>query len=216
MLHRIVREHLATFLARRAEAGTPMPTFVVRELQRYLRCGVLAHGAALFRCGHCGKSRMTALSCGGRGFCPRCGARRMTALAREWTRWVIPKVRVRQWVLSLPLPLRIPLAWHHDLALAVHAIAIRAIEGWYRKKARSLGIRGKTGSITVIQRFGSDLALNVHFHILVLDGVYDAAGAFTPIAPKAQSELERLLATIAARIARSCERRLAEGEGVAS
>jgi len=29
--------------------------------------------------------------------------------------------------------------------------------------------------ITVVQRFGSDLALDVHFHI-VLDGVYDAGG----------------------------------------
>ena len=31
---------------------------------------------------------------------------------------------------------------------------------------------GKGGSVTVIQRFGSALNLNLHFHALVLDGVY--------------------------------------------
>jgi hypothetical protein len=31
-----VREHLETFLARRAEAGEPMPAFVVDELRDYL------------------------------------------------------------------------------------------------------------------------------------------------------------------------------------
>jgi hypothetical protein len=31
---------------------------------------------------------------------------------------------------------------------------------------------GATGAITLIQRFGSVLALNIHFHMLVLDGAY--------------------------------------------
>jgi len=207
-LHRIVREHLETFLASREESGTPMPGFVVRELRRYLRCGVLAHGAACFRCEHCGHGRMVALSCGGRGFCPRCLGRHMTELAHEWVRWVLPHERVRQWVLSLPHSLRVPLAWHHDLALAVHGVAARAIEGWYRSKARALGITdGKTGMLTVVQRFGSDLALNIHFHSLVLDGVFDTSGAFTPIAAPSIDEMEALTATIAKRIARMCERR---------
>lgn len=37
-LHRVVREHLKTFLARHAEAGEPMPFFVVDELRDYLSC----------------------------------------------------------------------------------------------------------------------------------------------------------------------------------
>lgn len=177
VLHRIVREHVETFLSRRRETGTPMPGFVVKELRRFLRCGVLACGATSFRCEHCGQSRMTALSCGGRGFCPRCTGRRMTELADEWTGYVLPRVRIRQWVLSLPPPLRVPLAFHHDLALAVHGVAMRVVEGWYRRKGKALGIDdGRTGSITVMQRFGSDLALNPHYHSIVIDGVYDACG----------------------------------------
>src|SRR5215475_9441503 len=43
---------------------------------------------------------------------------------------------------------------------------------FYARTARALGIPdGRTGSVTVIQRFGSGLQLNVHFHTLALDGV---------------------------------------------
>jgi len=30
----------------------------------------------------------------------------------------------------------------------------------------------RTGAVTLIQRFGSALNLNIHFHMLFLDGVY--------------------------------------------
>jgi hypothetical protein len=53
-LHRILREHLATFLARvDACDGRGLPRFVRRELLRYLSCGVLAFGFARVRCGRC-------------------------------------------------------------------------------------------------------------------------------------------------------------------
>jgi len=43
--HRIVREHLETFLATvREERGKSLPRYVEEELRRYLRCGILAHG----------------------------------------------------------------------------------------------------------------------------------------------------------------------------
>jgi hypothetical protein len=208
MLHRVVREHLETFLGRRAEEGEPMPSFVVDELRGYLRCGVLAHGAVRFACGHCGQDRLVGLSCKGRGFCPRCMGRRMTEMARHWVSAVLPRVRVRQWVLSLPFELRVPLAYRHELTLAVHGVAARVIEAWYRDKGRRLGILDpRTGSITAVQRFGSDLALNVHFHMLFVDGVYDVLGAFTPIAAPTRDELETLCTTIAERVQRLLERR---------
>jgi Putative transposase/Transposase zinc-binding domain len=211
-----VREHLETFLARRAEEGEPMPSFVVDELREYLRCGVLAHGAVRFACGHCGEDRLVGLSCKGRGFCPRCMGRRMTEMARHWVSAVLPRVRTRQWVLSLPFELRVPLAYHHQLTLAVHGVAARVIEGWYRDKGREIGIAdGRTGSITAVQRFGSDLALNVHFHMLFVDGVYDVLGAFTPIAAPTRDELETLCTTIAERVQKLLERRALGHDGSA-
>ena len=45
VLHRIVREHLETFLATvREERGKSLPRYLEEELRRYLRCGILAHG----------------------------------------------------------------------------------------------------------------------------------------------------------------------------
>jgi hypothetical protein len=48
--------------------------------------------------------------------------------------------------------------------------------GWVRRRAENAGLRdGQCGAITVIQRFGGALNLNVHFHSLVLDGVFTRA-----------------------------------------
>jgi len=50
---------------------------VEQEFGDFLRCGCLAGGFARFRCAACRLDRLVALSCKGRGFCPRCGGRRM-------------------------------------------------------------------------------------------------------------------------------------------
>ena len=127
-LHRILREHLATFLSEREEAGAPLAKFVVDELRGYLDCGVLSRGCAHFKCDDCGADRVTGLSCKGRGFCPRCCGRRMTQGARDLVEEVFPHERVRQWVLSFPFALRWPLAFRHELMLAVSRIAAEEIE----------------------------------------------------------------------------------------
>ena len=61
------------------------------------------------------------------------------------------------------------------------AVFLRVVFGWLRGRAASRGIRdSQCGAVTVIQRFGGALNLNVHVHSLVLDGVFPrspAAGA---------------------------------------
>ncbi len=81
---------------------------------------------------------------------------------------------VRQWVLTLPYRLRYRLAWDHALCRAVLGVYARALLAM--RSARSHGIQdGQTGTVTVIQRFGSGLQLNLHYHTLVLDGVFTEA-----------------------------------------
>jgi len=67
-----------------------------------------------------------------------------------------------------------------------------------------------TGAVTLIQRFGSALNLNVHFHLLVLDGVYRREGEgrlrFVPVPAPGTDELKGLVQRIAERIGRSLER----------
>jgi len=78
---------------------------------------------------------------------------------------VLPHVPVRQWVLSLPYRLRYLLAWNHDLCRAVLGAYVRALLAFQRRRARRCGLRdGHSGCVTVIQRFGGGLNLNVHFH----------------------------------------------------
>ncbi|MBW2463939.1 MAG: transposase zinc-binding domain-containing protein [Deltaproteobacteria bacterium] len=150
-----------------------MPSFVESEMRSFLECGVLAHGFARFRCDDCGTDRLVAFSCKGRGFCPSCGGRRMTARVAHLVDEGVPYVPTRQWVLSLPFGLRFRVAFDHGLARAVLAAFTRAIFDFYEERARRLGLVGaRTGTVTVIQRFGGALNLNPHFHTLALDGVF--------------------------------------------
>src|SRR5213593_3003391 len=101
----------------------------------------------------------------------------MAELAAHLVDAVLPHVPVRQWVLTLPHRLRYLLAYNHALCRAVLGVAVRTVLGFYRRRAAHAGVRGgRSGVVTVIQRFGGGLQLNVHFHSLFLDGVF-AEGA---------------------------------------
>ena len=55
VLHRIVREHLESFMlevSARAD-GHGLPSFVERELREFITCGAFARGFARFRCAEC-------------------------------------------------------------------------------------------------------------------------------------------------------------------
>jgi len=77
VLYGVVRAHLAAFVATldARTDGSGLPPFVRAEFDKFLRCGVLAHGFARVRCGACGFERLLPFSCKGRGFCPSCGGR---------------------------------------------------------------------------------------------------------------------------------------------
>lgn len=96
----------------------------------------------------------------------------MTERAAHLGDRVLRRAPVRQWVLSLPFELRYRLAWDHRVCRAVLAVYTRALLGFYRKRARASADRdGRTGAVTVIQRFGDALNLNVHFHTLAVVGL---------------------------------------------
>jgi Putative transposase len=83
---------------------------------------------------------------------------------------VLPeKVPIRQWVLTLPYPLRYPLAFNAGHLGHVLHLFTDTVRKWYCRSRSA----GQTGSVTVIQRASSDLRLNPHFHTLFLDGVYE-------------------------------------------
>jgi hypothetical protein len=68
----------------------------------------------------------------------------------------------------------------------------------------------RTGAVTLIQRFGSALNLNIHLHMLFLDGAYTFQGnrpTFHRARRPVGEELHHLLDTLSRRIVRVHERR---------
>jgi hypothetical protein len=89
----------------------------------------------------------------------------------------------------------------------VLGVSVRVLLGFQRHRARRHGIRdGRSGSVTVIQRFGGGLNLNLHFHTLLFDGVFfegqEGALEFRSLPPPTDDELGVVLARIAARVLR--------------
>ena len=101
-LHRIIRENYRQVFYNKELAGVGLPYHLQKEFQKYLKCGILAHGFARFHCSHCQKDKLVAYSCKSRGVCPSCTGRRMADTAKHLVEEVIPEVPVRQWVLSMP------------------------------------------------------------------------------------------------------------------
>jgi hypothetical protein len=214
VLHAVIREHLEPFLRETSDRGDGhgLPRFVEQEFREFLTCGVLAHGFTRLRCADCTFERLLPFSCKRRGFCPSCGGRRMAERAASLVDEVLPQVPVRQWVLTLPYRLRYRLAWDHALCRAVLGVYARVLLTFYARTARARGIpEGQTGTVTVIQRFGSGLQLNIHFHTLVLDGVFSETRpghlTFHPAPLPSDEDVAHLLATVRARVGRLLARR---------
>ena len=97
-----------------------------------------------------------------RGFCPSCGARRMAESAALLVDEVLPHQPMRQWVLSFPYQLRFLFASRPELMGNVLGIVYRAIASYLIKKAGLTRKSAQCGAVTLIQRFGSALNLNMH------------------------------------------------------
>ena len=168
LLYRLVDEHYTAFFAARAAAGRPLPKHVQEEFEAYLKCGRLEHGFLRVQCERCHAEKLVAFSCKGRAICPSCGARRMAETAALLVDEVLPQRPMRQCVLSLPFALRFLLARDSETLKHVLGIVYRAIADHILEKARLKRATGETGAVTLIQRFGSALNANLHFHMLFL------------------------------------------------
>jgi ribosomal protein S27E len=211
LLYQLVEQHSPAFRELRAAAARPLPDFVQQQFEAYLKCGRLEEGFLRVRCEQCHAEKLVAFSCKKRGFCPSCGGRRMAETAALLADEVLPDRPLRQWVLSLPHALRFLLATNSEALTLVLGEVYRTISRHLIGKAGLTRASGATGAVTLVQRFGSALNLNVHFHMVFLDGAYQTVGADAPVfrsvvAPES-SDLQQLVEQIAARIGRALERR---------
>jgi hypothetical protein len=93
-----------------------------------------------------------------------------------------------------------------------------AVFAWQRRLARAIGERPErahsNGAISFVQRFDSSLALNVHYHALIPDGVFvrdgddpDVRPRFVEIDPPADEDVAGLLDRIIERVVALLRRR---------
>ena len=209
LLYQLVAQYYPQFQALMARQETPLPGFIQQEFEAYLACGRLEHGFLRVRCEPCHHEKLVAFSCKRRGFCPSCGTRRMVDSAALLVDEVLPTAPFRQWVLSVPFQLRFLFASYPALMGKALGIVYRTIASWLIHEAGFTHTTARTGAVTFIQRFGSALNLNVHFHMLFLDGVYltrDSGNktnqVFRRVNAPTKADLAVLLHRISTRLAR--------------
>ena len=209
VLYQVVAQHWPAFRERAEEAGG-LPKFIIDEFDAYLDCGRLDAGCLHLLCRSCGHSMLVALSCKRRGFCPSCLGRRMTDTALHLERAVLPAVAIRHWICSLPWGLRALLGYDRRLCSEVASAFVGEMLRSLRRRAkRLLGLASVAdahpGAVAAVHRADSALRLNVHFHLLALDGVYvrdrvTGSLLFHPLPAPTQAEVADVARRTAARI----------------
>jgi hypothetical protein len=184
LLYQTIAQHYETWLELvcagqfdgQGDHHTPKP-YVRQAFRKYLECGIFAHGFARARCDDCGHDYFVAFSCKGRGVCPSCNTRRMVQTAAHLSDHVFPRLPVRQWVLSVPKRLRYFMQGDAVVLNMVLRIFLRVIAQSLQDHCASVVHVDKAalhiGAVAFIHHFGSSLNKHVHFHVCVLDGVFE-------------------------------------------
>jgi hypothetical protein len=102
-----------------------------------------------------------------------------------------------------------------DLMAQVHTIVRTTIAQYYVTQAVKRGVerqKVQPGSVSFIQRFGSSINLNLHFHVVFLEGVYldrSEAGLkprFVKVEPPSDADIAEVLQKISHRVIRKLRR----------
>jgi hypothetical protein len=96
----------------------------------------------------------------------------------------------------------------------VLSLFLRALFAYQRRRGRELGMEGHNGAVSFVQRFGSALQMNIHFHVLVPEGLFaapspqtSARATFLSLPPPSDEEVDSLLRTVMHRVVRLLTRR---------
>ena len=184
LLYQTIAEHFETWFELascgqfdgQGDHHSPKP-YVRQAFRKYLECGIFAHGFARAWCDDCGHDYFVAYSCKGRGVCPSCNTRRMVETAAHLCDHVFPRLPVRQWVLSVPKRLRYFMQRDGAVLNMVLRIFLRVIAQSLQSNCPGAALVDRAalhiGALAFIHRFGSSLNGHVHFHVCVVDGVFE-------------------------------------------
>lgn len=173
LFYQVIQDNWLTYkeLVESNPDSPPIPEYVENEMQKILDCGVLTKGFIRLKCDECGEEQLLGMSCKGR-LCTSCSNKRMIETAEHLCGNVLPEVPYRQYVFSLPFPLKQLLAKNSELMSAVGRIFCKQIRRHILKGVKKKATK-HTGMISFFQRFGSALQITPHFHVLVMQGYYE-------------------------------------------
>lgn len=160
---------------------------VTEAFERYLECGILAHGCARARCENprCNHSELIAFSCKIRNLCPSCGAKRAVLFAENLVENVLKPHEHRHSVFTLPKRVRPFFKFRRDL----HGRVYRAAwESWKELILEQCPTGTPAADFDELSRVvlalhssGDLLAWHPHVHGLFLAGAMLPDGTFYPI-----------------------------------
>jgi len=214
VLYKTIAANLETFIAQREADGRGLPLHVIEEFRAYLKCGQLQYGFMRVCCTSCDFEGAVAYSCKKRGFCPSCGGKRMVESSEHLTENILPRIPYRQYVLSIPITLRYWMATKKELTTKIHGIFKTVLMKQFEDRAQEAGFKNPLpGGITFIQRAGSALQLNVHFHTLCPEGVFvepakkDGPVRFEQLPPPSDEEVGAMVQKVADRVIKLLRKR---------
>jgi len=151
---------------------------VLKALDKYLNCGILAHGCAKAHCPKCNHSELIAFSCKRRCLCPSCDAKRAAIFAENLCDNVLLKFAHRHGVFTVPKRIRPFFKFNRSL----HQILYSAAWQSYRQLVLEKYPTGATGAVMALHTAGDLLTLHPHIHTLLLAGAVLPNGLFKPLA----------------------------------
>jgi len=181
-----------------------LPDFIEKGADNFLKCGMLEHGFIYAKCDRCDQCAAVAFSCKQRGLCNSCDTKRGVEISAHLVDEVIPRVKIRQWVITFPFDLRYLLAWNAELRGQILAAVMRGLRRHYVSQALAQGGEDpKYAAVSVAQRMDGAVRLNVHWHILCTDGAFvksEKGVEFLEAPPLQQHVVEEVFADILKRI----------------
>lgn len=147
---------------------------VVKEIEKFRKCGDSRSGFTLFACPACGNLKVVAHRCKSR-FCTTCS----TGFMQEWSRKTAEEmyqVRHRHLMFTMDERLWPLFAKYRDLLKDLMDLSVKLIRDWFAKKYKVT-----IGVLAGLHTFGARMNFNPHVHMLVTEGGVKANGEWKSI-----------------------------------
>jgi len=141
---------------------------VKSNLESYLNCGLLDHGAARVYCDGCRHSYLVAFSCKGRNLCPSCAAKRAVKFAEHLYDEILSPSKHRH--IGCGIPKRLRPFFRYDRKL----LSVLCRAAWLAIKENLA--EGSPGLVLTVQTAGEALNFNPHLHGMLSDCLFRPDG----------------------------------------